>query len=273
MALPTAATPGYALYKNRVACVCLAEWLVWLERMAIKRGLIKQSLDIIQLTGSASASAGTHGKGGTFDVKQTGAAFVALCREMGAPATWSRYNMPIGSNPNHHTHGVLNGCPHNSPARYQLAAQFLRRDGLGFMGMQGADPYPAVWPRRTWQEGIDWAKAQLAPKPPAAPAKTGTSTANIAVTLDKPIHLAALQQGRSGTDVSRYQAALWNRLPGAVRQEFITRYGLSRTDLYDGVYGIVTAAMTARLYVLIRLPSATTPGPKMMRHLGFTDVR
>ncbi|HEY1179324.1 MAG TPA: hypothetical protein VGF17_24480 [Phytomonospora sp.] len=105
-------------------------------------------------------------------------------------------------------------------------------------------------------------------------AKGKTSTANIAVTLDKPIRMASLRQGPTkSTDVSRYQAALWNRLPSAVRQEFIDRYGLKRTDLYDGVYGKVTAAMTSRLYVLIRLPAATEPGPKMMRHLGFTDVR
>src|SRR5690349_15033947 len=120
MALPTSATPGYALYKGHVACACLAEWLPYLERMAIKRGMIKWNLDIIQLTGAFALSGDTHSAGGVFDVKQTGVEFVKLCREMGAPASSSPYNMPIGTNPNHHTHGVLNGCEHNSPARYQL---------------------------------------------------------------------------------------------------------------------------------------------------------
>lgn len=194
MALPTASTPGYALYQKRVACVCLVEWLPVLELMAIKRGIIKHNLDLLQLTGGLAASGGTHSKGGTFDVKQVGAPFVQLCREMGAPATWSRYNMPIGDNPNHHTHGVLNGCPHNSPARYQLAAQFARCNGLGFMGMGGKDPYPAVWPRRTWREGLAWARAELGLETPPAPktvtVKSGQTLGKIAAALG--VTLAAL---------------------------------------------------------------------------------
>ena len=185
MALPTASTPGYALYKSRVTCACLAEWLPVLERMAIKRGIIKYELDLLQLTGGLKQSGNTHSQGGAFDVKQTGAAFVKLCREMGAPATWSRYNMPIGDNPNHHTHGVLSGCPHNSPARYQIAAQFARCNGLGFMGMGGKDPYPAVWPRRTWQEGIEWALVELGETAPAKPVTPKTVTVQKGQTLGK----------------------------------------------------------------------------------------
>lgn len=185
MALPTASTPGYALYKQRVTCDCLAEWLHYLELMAIKRGIIKYELDFLQLTGGLKQSGNTHSQGGAFDVKQTGYAFVMLCREMGAPATWSRYDMPIGDNPNHHTHGVLNGCSHNSPARYQLAAQLVRCNGLGFMGMGGKDPYPAVWPRRTWQEGIEWAKVELGLAPAPAPEKPKTVTVQKGQTLGK----------------------------------------------------------------------------------------
>jgi len=187
MALPTSSTPGYALYRKRVTCVCLAEWLPLLELMAIKRGIIKYNLDFLQLTGGLKQSGNTHSLGGVFDVKQTGYAFVMLCREMGAPATWSRYDMPIGDNPNHHSHGVLNGCPHNSPARYQLAAQLLRCNGLGFMGMGGKDPYPAVWPRRTWQEGMAWARAELGLEAPPAPktvtVKKGDTLGKIAAAL------------------------------------------------------------------------------------------
>ena len=187
MALPTSSTPGYALYRKRVTCVCLAEWLPLLELMAIKRGIIKYNLDFLQLTGGLKQSGNTHSQGGTFDVKQTGYAFVMLCREMGALGTWSRYDMPIGDNPNHHTHGVLNGCSHNSPARYQLAAQLLRCNGLGFMGMGGKDPYPAVWPRRTWQEGMAWARAELGITPPPRPktvtVKKGDTLGKIAAAL------------------------------------------------------------------------------------------
>lgn len=111
-----------------------------------------------------------------------------------------------------------------------------------------------------------------APKPPAP-----TSLANLQVTLDGPIFLSRLKVGRKDGpnqhDISRYQCALWNRMPGALRREFVTAHNLSRAALYDGVYGTVTSRMTSRLYLLIGLPAASTPGAKMMRHLGFTDIR
>jgi len=101
---------------------------------------------------------------------------------------------------------------------------------------------------------------------------TTSILSNIPVGLTAPIHMSNLRIGRSNAEVSRYQAALWNRLPSTERQAFITRYGLSRAQIYNGYYGSATAAMTSRLYTLIRLPAASEPGPKMMRHLGFTSI-
>lgn len=114
---------------------------------------------------------------------------------------------------------------------------------------------------------------------PARPSRDDTRTslvniANIPVGLTAPITLSGLKVGRRGSQVARYQAALWNRLPGTERRAFVAKYGLKRTDLYNGVYSNITGAMTARLYELIKLPPyETEPGPKMMRHLGFTSVR
>jgi hypothetical protein len=84
-----------------------------------------------------------------------------LAREMGAWATWPRSNMPIGSNPNLHTHGVLAGCPHNYPARYQLTAVRAGYDGLGPTGRQGRDPLGPPKTYRTWSQGKAWADAEI----------------------------------------------------------------------------------------------------------------
>ncbi|NUP03551.1 MAG: hypothetical protein HOW59_37075 [Nonomuraea sp.] len=172
-----------------------------------------------------------------------------------------------------HCHMLPVGDPHLSPAAVAQIREWIVEGENGLAG-NDKDDGPRTFVGRTWSAYLSIKNAVVNVGKAVVSAANGkTSISNIAVTLGKPIRMSSLRQGRRGTDVSRYQAALWNRLPGAVRQEFITRYGLKRADLYDGVYGKVTAAMTSRLYQLIRLPAATEPGPKMMRHLGFTDVR
>lgn len=172
--LPTASTPGYTSLKHAsgtfVTCVCLAKWLLVLERLALARGYIKYNLDILQLTGGNPLSGGTHTAGGVFDIKQFDKRIVADAREMGAPATWLRdMNFADGSPGNTHTHGVLSGCSHNWPARYQIDAQKAGKDGFGYMGLKGTDPHPDPKVYRTWQQGIAWAEAEIA-------RITGTST-------------------------------------------------------------------------------------------------
>ena len=180
MALPTASTPGYTLFRGFVSCTCLAQWLPVYERLLLAHGLIKSSIDIWQLTGGAPASGGTHTQGGAWDLLyETGPAYVALAREMGAPATWSR--VIAQGFAKDHTHGVLLGCPHNSPAAYQLTAQRRGYNGLGqgapgtqYAGMWGyghPDEYPPPTTYRTWQQGIAWALVEIAhlTAPPPAP--------------------------------------------------------------------------------------------------------
>lgn len=196
MALPTASTPGYTTFtdiygKKWVACVCLAEWLTVYQQLARVKKLVSQGIDPWQLTGGAAASAGTHTQGGVFDLLyQTTDAHVMLCREMGAPATWRR-SIAQGF-AKVHTHGVLNGCPHNSPARYQLTAQAAGYDGLGTAGRGGKDPHPDPSVYRTWSQGITWAKSEIARLtiPPVIATKTVITATPSVVALQHPVDIA-----------------------------------------------------------------------------------
>lgn len=151
--MPTSSTPGYTSFRGRVACTCLAAWLPVFEAELIRRGVVTSSIDIAQLTGNASASGGTHSEGGAFDIWQHDPTTVWVARQMGA-ATWAR-TQAQGFSP--HSHGVLVGCPHNGPARYQIDA--LRRGENG-LASRGADDGPCPLPARDWRGGIEWAKQQ-----------------------------------------------------------------------------------------------------------------
>lgn len=159
MALPTAATPGYTaypgvLYGPDVACSCLSRWLYLFRKLCVKRGFGEPV--VWQLTGGNTASGGTHSQGGVFDLGGVGNARAMLAREAGA-VTWPR---PWSGN--YHTHGVID-CPHNDPAAYQRTACIVYRcDGLGYKGLAGPDPLPPPTRWRTYDQGIEWMKAQLA---------------------------------------------------------------------------------------------------------------
>ena len=152
-----------ASFRGKKCCSCLAKWLPAYEAELLRRGLIRVSLDVYQLTGKAKASAGTHAGGGAFDLGQFSDAQIAVARQMGADATWHRRKAQ-GFDVDH-AHGVLRGCPHNGPARYQIAAVDLGYNGLGTAGRGGRDDGPRPLSKRTWQQGIAWAKAQATPKP------------------------------------------------------------------------------------------------------------
>jgi hypothetical protein len=157
----TAGTPGFTTFRGHVSCTCLQAWLPVLEQLALARGFIQSNLDILQLTGSHSASAETHKRGGSFDLAQYDPRIVALAREMGAPATWLRPFYHPSGRKNFHTHGVLTGCPHNAPARYQVTAQRNGFDGLAHRNGRAPDPHPSPSSFRSWREGLEWAGAEL----------------------------------------------------------------------------------------------------------------
>jgi len=155
-----------ASFRGKKCCSCLAKWLPAYEAVLLRRGLIRVSLDVYQLTGKAKASAGTHAGGGAFDLGQFSDAQMAVARQMGADATWHRRKAQ-GFDVDH-AHGVLRGCPHNGPARYQITAVDLGYNGLGTAGRGGRDDGPRPLSKRTWSQGIEWAKTQATPKPAKA---------------------------------------------------------------------------------------------------------
>lgn len=144
-------------FRGFPACECLAEWLPVFERRLLALGVIRHNIDIAQLIGGAKASAGTHSQGGAFDIWQHDPVTIATARQMGADATWAR-TAAQGFSP--HAHGVLRGCPHNAPARYQISAVDAGFNGLGAGGRGGVDDGPRPLSRRTWREGIAWANQQ-----------------------------------------------------------------------------------------------------------------
>ena len=151
--------PSYTVwFRGHPACPCLAKWLPVYEKELLRRGVIQHNIDIYQLIGQVGASAGTHSKGGAFDLHQFTTKAVYVARQMGADASWHRpYNWD-GHGGVEHMHGVLRGCPHNSPARYQIAAVDAGYNGLGYLGHGGKDYGPRPLSKRTWIQGIAWAE-------------------------------------------------------------------------------------------------------------------
>lgn len=158
--------PYMPSFRGKPACSCLVAWLVAYERELLRLGVIKHNLDVYQLRGTASASAGTHSQGGAFDLGQFSTEALKVARQMGADADWHR---TPAQGFIHHAHGVLRGCPHNTPARYQIAAVDAGYNGLGNQGHGGKDDGPRPLSGRTWDQGIKWAAAQG--KTPVVPPK------------------------------------------------------------------------------------------------------
>ena len=167
--MATISTQGFTYFrdyrgKNWLTCVCLAEWLKYAQLVGIERGWIKQGLDIWQLTGSASASAGTHLGGGAFDIlyQIDPKTWIKFYRDRGATATWKR-TVDQGFDKDH-AHGVLRGCPHVSPAAAsQLKEQKDGPPNGGGDGLVGTRPdyHSDPDPYMTWDQGVLLMKREL----------------------------------------------------------------------------------------------------------------
>lgn len=162
--------PYQVNFRGFPACPCLAAWLPVYEAELHRRGLLSGPLHIYQLIGGAPASGGTHTKGGAFDILDV-LPDVSVARQMGADATWERPLNWDGHGGMRHIHGVLTGCPHNSPARYQIDAVRAGFNGLGLNGHGARDTGPRPLSGRTWREGIQWAHTQEKPMPAPKPAR------------------------------------------------------------------------------------------------------
>jgi hypothetical protein len=145
-------------FRGHPACACLAEWLRPFEAELKARGLIENTIDVLQLIGLAEASELVHSTGGAADIRQIHWRVSFVARQMGAVA-WPRVTGSFADN--QHTHLVLVGCPHlHQQARDQITAAFQGGDGL--LGDVPDDPRlaAALVPGRTWRQGIAWHRRQ-----------------------------------------------------------------------------------------------------------------
>lgn len=182
--------PSYAVdFRGHPACPCQAAWLPVFEATAQAHGILRGPLPLSQLIGGAAASGGTHADGGADDTYPlTGIdvpAYVALSRQMGADATWHRpFNWDFEGGVEH-VHRVLTGCPHNSPARYQIDAVRADFNGLGHLGHGAPDNGPRPLSNRTWREGIAWAEEHdMTPNQAAQLAGLTKAVASLAEMVD-----------------------------------------------------------------------------------------
>lgn len=178
----TALDPGYTYFTDYLGhkwlcCTCVKEFLTYAQMVGKKRGWIKQGLDVWQLTGNADASAGTHSKGGAFDLlyQTDPSTWIKFFRDHGANATWKRY-VSQGFTKDH-THGVLRGCPHVADAALaQTKEQQYGPPTGGGDGLVGtrADYHPDPVAYVTWSQGVTAMKKEL-----GLLAQATTSTASV----------------------------------------------------------------------------------------------
>jgi hypothetical protein len=152
------------------ACPCQIKWLPYYVAELKRRGIV---IRFVQLIGGGKKSGGTHSTGGADDAylvswpkgmtrDEAWALVIWVGRQMGSDARWRRRYNWDGVGGEEHGHGVLTGCPHNGPARYQIEDV---RDGLNGLARHGRDDGPRPLSGRTWQQGIEWAKKQAKPVP------------------------------------------------------------------------------------------------------------
>lgn len=162
----------YSLYWTDVngrkwpVCSCLKAWLPVYQDELIRRGVIKRGLDVYQTIGGSSKSGGTHVSGQCVDTGQRSAEAIKVARQMGADASWNRpYNWDNAKGMAH-AHLNLRGCPHGSAAAdRQYSSEFQGVDhGKNGLANGAPDPGPKPLSKRTWQQGIAWAKALQKPK-------------------------------------------------------------------------------------------------------------
>lgn len=156
-------------------------WLTEFQAEAIRRtkaglkGYIRYGLDIFQVVGGAPRSGGTHlvdpdsDEACCIDFANTSFEMIRLARDMGADATWKRpYNWD-GRKGMAHGHINLRGLA-NRYANYQYNS---RKSGVDYgkngLANGGKDTGPKPLSKRTYKEGIDWAKRQGLPVPPPSP--------------------------------------------------------------------------------------------------------
>lgn len=140
-----------------VGCIHLAQWFPWARLLVLLLTGIDLRDRLIQATGDAKESAGTH-DGPSMDFRTRALALavilmiVGILRAAGARATW--YRDWTG---NKHIHMTLD-CPCPSAADYQTRAVDRGRDGLA---NNGPDPHKAPTVRRNYATGLAYIKQEI----------------------------------------------------------------------------------------------------------------
>lgn len=148
--------------KRWPVCSCLQKWLPAYQAESLRRGLIRECIDVFQTIGGYAKSSGTHATGGAADTAQYSEAQVALAREMGA-AAWHRTPEQGFI---HHCHLVLNGCPHAADSAKGQVLDY-KRGWNGLVGKSRRQESKTARSLRTWSQGIEWAQAPAKPAPAA----------------------------------------------------------------------------------------------------------
>lgn len=157
-------------------CECLQKWLPAYQKELLRRGLIRECIDLYQTIGNAPASAGYHSLGGCADLAQRSTDCLRVARNMGA-AAWGRDDDPHDGQPDFfpHQHFALKGCPHAYYlAKGQIPSLESGHNGLAGNGLDDGPRSGVHWPLRTWEEGIKWAATLVGGIPAPPPTKVVT---------------------------------------------------------------------------------------------------
>lgn len=183
-------------------CECVRDWWPLVQRMALKRGLIKQKLDVMQgcySGGRVAASASTHNGGGVLDIAQTSQAVNDLLEQAGAAA----FVRSPEDGMVWHCHMILIGCPHldgvptQGRTRVTSAAKQVEdwKRGLNGLANNARDrDQTRPNPIRSWSQGLTWMQSQLG-NVPLAPASVPGGVAD----GSSVVH---------GIDISNWQAGI-----------------------------------------------------------------
>jgi len=143
-------------------------------------------------------------------------------------------------------------------------------------------PADGVWGPVTEKAYSTFRASVIVLPKPAAPAPARIDTSYINVNLGATIYRSRLKIGApKHGDVARYQASLWNKAAVSTREAWAKKWGITRSQVADGVYGKATADLTKIHYAWLAksrpgqgwTPTATEPGPALLKYLGFTSIR
>ena len=192
-AFGAAYNPARVPFRGGWTCECVVQSLPLVERDMIRRGIIRECIDIFQLgwnPNGVAASAGTHDKGGPIDVAQFSDAALQVWWDWG---WWMQHRTVAQGFSGDHGHGGPMGCPHGA----QLATWQMQAYKRGLNGLRSNGPAAGPW--RTMPSWSDAIKAHQAADLRAASA-ADVRAVSAAWSARLPISYAAFMRGVTGVE-------------------------------------------------------------------------